>query len=405
MLRLALRQALTQSALLPFNSKVKLDLRSHGAISWLTQGWCPKCIASFQPAPLISFVLMSQQLIVGDRNSCRCDPAPAANIPGTPGAPGSNGAAGDPGSNAWASLTDPFTMPAFGGNGVASLDHTDWLAPGEPVWIEGIGTLLVVSIAGLDATLQNLADGAGAYPGNAAPGTIAATTLRVTPTGFQGQSGALSGVAGGDLQGNYPNPNLINTGTPGTYGDSTHVPVITTDTAGRVTTATPTAIAFPNLAALGGVPTGLATAGGLTVSATDKVLGRSSPGAGAVEEIACTATGRSVLAAASVTAERTLLGIGVLSVVTKTSGYVATTADDVVLVDATTGSIIIDLPAVASAIGHRMSVKKIDATANTVTVRGHLAEVIDGSNTQVLSSQWTSIDFVPNGSGTAWFII
>lgn len=43
------------------------------------------------------------------------------------------------------------------------------------------------------------------------------------------------------------------------------------------------------------------------VSATDKVLGRSTAGAGTVEEIACTAAGRTFIAAASATAETAIL--------------------------------------------------------------------------------------------------
>lgn len=45
------------------------------------------------------------------------------------------------------------------------------------------------------------------------------------------------------------------------------------------------------------------------VSATDKLLGRSTAGAGDVEEIACTAAGRAVLAGADAAAQRTTLGL------------------------------------------------------------------------------------------------
>jgi hypothetical protein len=45
------------------------------------------------------------------------------------------------------------------------------------------------------------------------------------------------------------------------------------------------------------------------VSATDKVLGRSTAGAGDVEEIACTAAGRALLAGANAAAQRTTLGL------------------------------------------------------------------------------------------------
>lgn len=51
------------------------------------------------------------------------------------------------------------------------------------------------------------------------------------------------------------------------------------------------------------------------VSATDKILGRSTAGAGAVEEIACTAAGRALLDDADASAQRTTLGLGTLSTV------------------------------------------------------------------------------------------
>lgn len=108
------------------------------------------------------------------------------NVPGTPGVNGATGATGAAGSNAWASLAADFTMPAQLGTGVATLDHADWLALGEPLWIEFLGTLRVETISGNDVTVTNLQDGAGAYAWNSPPGTIAPTASRVTPTGFQG---------------------------------------------------------------------------------------------------------------------------------------------------------------------------------------------------------------------------
>ena len=49
------------------------------------------------------------------------------------------------------------------------------------------------------------------------------------------------------------------------------------------------------------------------VSATDKLLGRSTAGAGDVEEIACTAAGRALLDDADAAAQRTTLGLGALA--------------------------------------------------------------------------------------------
>jgi hypothetical protein len=59
------------------------------------------------------------------------------------------------------------------------------------------------------------------------------------------------------------------------------------------------------------------------VSATDKLLGRSSAGAGSVEEIALTAAGRALIDDADAAAQRTTLGLGTAAVAaTGTSGHV-----------------------------------------------------------------------------------
>lgn len=49
------------------------------------------------------------------------------------------------------------------------------------------------------------------------------------------------------------------------------------------------------------------------VSATDRILGRSSAGSGVVEEIACTAAGRALIDDADAAAQRTTLGLGTLA--------------------------------------------------------------------------------------------
>lgn len=49
------------------------------------------------------------------------------------------------------------------------------------------------------------------------------------------------------------------------------------------------------------------------VSATDKILGRSTAGAGVIEEITCTSAGRDLIAGADASAQRTTLGLGTLA--------------------------------------------------------------------------------------------
>lgn len=81
-----------------------------------------------------------------------------------------------------------------------------------------------------------------------------------------GPGGAPSGAAGGDLTGTYPNPSIANDAV--TYAKMQNV------------------------------------------SATDKVIGRSTAGAGDPEEIACTAAGRALIDDADAAAQRTTLGLG-----------------------------------------------------------------------------------------------
>ena len=56
---------------------------------------------------------------------------------------------------------------------------------------------------------------------------------------------------------------------------------------------------------------GVALAEIVNVSATDKILGRSSSGAGTIEEIDCTAAGRALLDDANASAQRTTLGLAI----------------------------------------------------------------------------------------------
>lgn len=75
------------------------------------------------------------------------------------------------------------------------------------------------------------------------------------------------------------------------------------------------------------------------VSATDKILGRSTSGAGDVEEISCTAAGRALIDDADAAAQRTTLGLGTAAVAVGPSGTIVGTTDAQTLTNKTLGDI------------------------------------------------------------------
>jgi hypothetical protein len=72
-----------------------------------------------------------------------------------------------------------------------------------------------------------------------------------------------------------------------------------------------------------------------------------------------------------------------------TSGSVQVT-DEVILADATSASMSIVLPELSKARGRWLYVKKIDATANAVTIDGFGSETIDGTATLTTTTQYDS---------------
>ena len=74
-----------------------------------------------------------------------------------------------------------------------------------------------------------------------------------------------------------------------------------------------------------------------------------------------------------------------------------------VAVNATSGAVTITLPAAAGCTGRRYDIKKVDSSANAVTIDGNSAETIDGAATYALSAQYSSVTIISNGSG--WYII
>lgn len=78
-------------------------------------------------------------------------------------------------------------------------------------------------------------------------------------------------------------------------------------------------------------------------------------------------------------------------------------ANETLLVNASGGSITVNLPAAAVASGREINVKKTDATGNSVILDGNLAETIDGAATQSITTQYESLRVVSDGSN--WHIV
>ncbi len=87
---------------------------------------------------------------------------------------------------------------------------------------------------------------------------------------------------------------------------------------------------------------------------------------------------------------------------TKTSAYTITDGDNAVLADASGGAFTITLPPATKYSGVQFTVKKIDASANIVTVDADGAETIDGGANAQLTVQWESIDV--RSIGTGWIL-
>lgn len=94
---------------------------------------------------------------------------------------------------------------------------------------------------------------------------------------------------------------------------------------------------------------------------------------------------------------------GPVAISIKTGNYTAQLSDNVLLGDATGGAIIFTLPPAASAVGSVFFFKKIDVSANVVTVKGNIAELVDGANTFLINTQYAAITVVSDG--TQWWII
>ena len=131
-----------------------------------------------------------------------------------------------------------------------------------------------------------------------------------------------------------------------------------------------------------GAVTAYADIDGLTIDNT--VIGGDTPAAGTFTTLAIT-------------------GGFTANLVTKTENHTATASDYTILCNSTGGSFTVTLPAAASHTRRIYHIKKIDSSANTITIDGNSSETVDGGTTAIISIQNESLTIQSNGSN--WYIL
>lgn len=88
---------------------------------------------------------------------------------------------------------------------------------------------------------------------------------------------------------------------------------------------------------------------------------------------------------------------------TKTADYTVLVTDRYILCNATAGELTVYLPEAANAAGRIIVIKKIDTTSNYVVVQAEAGEEIDGGNLQELTSPYTTVNLLSDGSN--WWVM
>lgn len=76
-----------------------------------------------------------------------------------------------------------------------------------------------------------------------------------------------------------------------------------------------------------------------------------------------------------------------------------------IIVDATAGNVTITLPATTSITGRRYEIKKVDATANVVTIQPDAGDTIDGAASYNLTAQYQTRVIAASAASNSWWTI
>ncbi len=162
---------------------------------------------------------------------------------------------------------------------------------------------------------------------------------------------------------------------------------------------------------------GLIGAAGLAFTATDKLLGRSTAGSGAGEEIACTAAGRALLDDADAATQLTTLGAATASLtftnkrITSRVGTVTSAAtitptgdeSDIYIITAQAAAATIVAPTGTPTDGQKLILRFLDnGTARALTWNTIYKPIGFTLPTTTVASKKLYIGFIYNAAGTTW---
>lgn len=155
-----------------------------------------------------------------------------------------------------------------------------------------------------------------------------------------------------------------------------------------------------------GTKTGISFKSGAIISFTDTAAG-----GGNIGDVNLQRSGSGMLEVNNATTGtlrdlklRNLIGTGNLATgaVSKSADYTTTTDDGTIEVDASGAARTITLFACSANAGKILVIKKIDSSANAVTIDGNASETIDGATTISLASQYSTAILQVNAAGTGW---
>jgi hypothetical protein len=98
------------------------------------------------------------------------------------------------------------------------------------------------------------------------------------------------------------------------------------------------------------------------------------------------------------TLDSSIAARALVAYVAKSANYTLTTADRFCNVDASGGAVTITLPTAVGCAGREYRVKKIDASANAVTVATTSSQTIDGSATLAITTRYTTLAVYSDGA-------